>query len=243
MKIAWGLTGYGPLPYMPVYTSHLRAIAFASRAFEVDVDLVERVHADEPTMRAELSARIGGVGATDRMYTHSAENRLVEELLGGDCTHLFLTEMDMILPKHTLVALAELAKPVASGLYFLRGGRGQPCLYRKVVALSENPYAHSPVRLFPKTHPFQVDCPGLGCVLIHRSVFERLTYPWFDLAEGKFGSDMYFYTKVREAGIEVWAHPGVACNQIDYQVVGWHTYQERLDTDPEFAANGYIIGR
>ena len=241
MKIAWGMTGYGPLPYMPVYTAHMRAIAFASRAFSVDMDLVEKILADsgEPTMRAA----IGGVGATDRLYTHSAENRLVEEVLMGDCTHLFLTEMDMILPKHTLIALAELNKPVVSGVYFLRNGKGQPCLYKKVVSLTENPYAHSPVRLFPKTHPFQVDCPGLGCVLIHRSVFERLAYPWFDLAEGKFGSDMYFYTKVREAGIEVWAHPGVACNQIDYTVVGWHTYEERIKDDPEYAANGYIIGR
>ena len=225
LKIAWGLTGYGPLPFMPVYTSHLRAIAWASRVFTV-----------------EVRGAIGGVGATDRMYTHSAENELAWELLQSDCTHLFMTEMDMVLPKHTLVALAELDKPIASGVYFLRHGQGKPCLYKKAVTTSENPFAHSPVHRFPETRPFRVDCPGLGCALIHRQVFEQLEYPWFDLAEKRYGSDMYFYTKVREAGIDVWAHPGVMCDQMDYTVVGYADYVQRLRTDPAFGSTGFIIG-
>lgn len=225
LKVLWGMTGYGPLPYMPVYTSHLRAIAWASRYLTV-----------------ELDGEIAGAGATDRTYTHSAENKLAEELLQTDATHLFMTEMDMILPKHTIPALLELGKPVVSGVYFLRGGNGQPCLYKKVITPPENPYVHTPVSVFPHQGPFRIDCPGLGCVLIERQVFERMPRPWFDLSAEKYGSDMYFYTKVKQAGIEVWAHPGVFCDQIDYTVVGYRDYQKRLKDDPTFASRGFIIG-
>ena len=226
-KIMWGITAYGPFPYAPVYTSHLRAMAFATRYFEVDL-------ADGTVF--------AGIGSTDRTYTHAAENRLADELLQSDATHLFMTEMDMILPKHAIPSLLELDKPVVSGVYFLRGGNGQPCLYKKVLTPPDNPYVHSPVHVFPRSGPFRIDCPGLGCVLIHRSVFERVERPWFDLSAAKYGSGMYFYTKVKQAGIEVWAHPGVYCDQIDYTVVGYRDYVKRLQTDPEFAKTGFLIG-
>lgn len=226
-KILWGLTGYLRIPFPEVYASHLRAIAWASRYFTVD-------------MAGE--AEISGAGATDRMYTHSAENQLVEELLLGDATHLFLTEIDMVLPKHTLPALLELDKDVVSGVYFLRGGRGQPCLYQKVMTPPENPYVHSPVHVFPSDGPFRIDCPGLGCVLFKREVFERVERPWFDLSAQKYGSDMYFYTKAKQAGVEVWAHPGVFCDQMDYTRIGYRDYLKRLKDDPDFAKTGFIIG-
>lgn len=225
-KIAWGLTAYGPI-WAPAYTAHLRAIAFAARTLEVQ----------------DLGV-IGGVGCSDRMYTHSAENALVKDFLGSDCSHLFLTEMDMLLPKHTIPALLELDKPIASGLYFLRNGNGQPCLYAKAITTAENRYPHSPVTRFPVDRPFgKVGlCPGLGCVLIAREVFERVPEPWFDLAENKYGSDMYFYTHVRDAEIPVWVHPGVVCDQIDYTVVGFQDYANRVAADPTWANSGFLIG-
>ena len=225
VRIAWALINYGPI-WAPAYASHLRAIAKGSRTLEVE--------------------QIGGVyacGATDRMYTHSAENRAVEDFLDSECTHLFLTESDMILPDDTLPMLAALEVPIASGVYFLRGGNGQPCLYKKSVRIKSNPYPMSPVSLFPTDKPFKLNgCPGLGCVLIQRQVFARVPRPWFDLKEGHYGSDLYFYTKVQEAGVDVWVHPQVACDQIDYTVVGMQDYHERLQHDPSFAGSGYIIG-
>ena len=225
-KVSWALVAYGAI-WPPAYSAHIRAVAFASRTLEVE-DL----------------GIISAAGATDRLYTHSAENECVREFLESDATHLFLTEQDMLLPKHAIPALLELRKPVASGLYFLRKGRGQPCLYAKTVTLPSNPYPHAPVTLFPLDRPFgQLGlCPGLGCVLIERRVFEAVPEPWFDLAEGKYGSDMYFYTKVKDAGFEVWMHPGVCCDQIDYEIVTIEMYRKRVREDPAWAASGFVLG-
>lgn len=224
VNVAWGLTGYGPM-WAPAYSSHMRAMGYASRYFTVN-------HV----------GKVGGAGCTDRMYTSSAENTLVRDMLENqEFTHLFMCEQDMILPAHTIPTLLELDKDIVSGVYFLRNGNGQACLYKKVLTPGDNKYPHSPVSIFPETAPFRVDCPGLGCVLIKRHVFETLKSPWFDLKEHGYGSDMYFYTHVREAGFEVWAHPGVLADQIDYKIWSIEDYHERLKTDPGFAASGFII--
>ena len=226
-RVVFASTAYGPL-WAPAVNSWLTALAYTARYLHV-----------------ENSGMLLGSGVTDRQYTHSAENTLVENFLDdklcSGATHLFFTEMDMILPRDAIVKLLEMDVDIATGVYFLRGGDGQPCLYKKILTTRDNPWVHTPVSIFPTQEPFRVDCPGLGCVLFKRKVFETLKYPWFDLAEGKYGSDMYFYTNAKTAGLEVWANPKVMCGQIDYTVVEFDDYVNRVKNDPKFAASGYII--
>lgn len=224
IKVAWGMTAYGPI-WQPVYQSHLRAMGYASRHLQV-----------------ERLGDIAGAGCTDRMYTHSAENQLVEEFLNiPDATHLFFTEMDMILPDETIPRLLDVDKPIVSGVYFLRNGRGQPCIYKQLMTYRDNQYAMSPVSIFPTDTPFKADCFGLGCVLFRREVFEQMDPPWFDLKADHYGSDMYFYTKWKKMGGEVWGTPKVVPDQIDYTVVGYADYKERMEHDPSFAGSGVLI--
>lgn len=224
VKVMWGMTGYGPM-FPAVYSSHLSAVAYASRQ-----------------MIVERTGVIRGAGSTDRMYTHSAENTLVQNMLYvPDATHLFMTETDMILPHDVIPRLLTLDKDIAAGLYFLRGST-QPCLFKKGITAKENPYTHVPVFAFPTDKPFLCDCVGLGCILIKRSVFERLAYPWFDLREGMYGSDMYFATKARDVGIETWVDPSVRCGQIDYVEVSYDDYVKKLKDDPTYAGRGFVIG-
>ena len=241
VNIAFTSTGYGPL-WAPVVASWLRVVGFTARKFGI-----------------EQVGKVGGAGVTDRMYTMTAENCLIKEALANpDFTHIFMTESDMILPHDCITKLLDLDKDMASGVYFLRSNlqaaRGQPCLYKKadVVEASravkkESTYMHSPVSLFPKNDPFRVDCAGLGCVLFKREVFEKLSYPWFDLKAGAedkigYGSDMYFYTHARKAGLELWADPTVLCGQIDYYETDISDYQWQLENNPGFAGRGFIIG-
>jgi hypothetical protein len=215
-NVVWALVNYGPI-FSPVYSSHLAAAAHAAKT-------------------------LGAVVSTDRQYTHQAEVSVVDAFLETDATHLFMCESDMIVPQDAVTKLLQLAKPIASGLYFLRGGHGQPCLYQRALApAGQDDISMSPVTLFPTEKPFRLNgCPGLGCVLIERQVFAQVPKPWFTLSHG--GSDMYFYTQVRKAGIEVWVDPTVRCDQIEYQIWSYADYERRLREDPGFAASGTLIG-
>lgn len=244
VNVAFSSTAYGPL-WAPAVSSWLRVVGYTARHFQV-----------------EQLGKIGGAGVTDRNYTANAENQLAQEMLADNSfTHLFMTEMDMILPHDTIVKLMELDKDIAGGVYFLRGavqpGRGQPCLYKKAPAIEwnkrrianeEGKYLHTPVSLFPRDKPFPVDHIGLGCALIKRKVFETLPKPWFDVKSGSeeklsgYGSDMYFFTNVKEAGFEVWCDPTILCGQIDYYITDIDDYVWQLENDPKFAGRGYIIG-
>ena len=197
------------------------------------------------------------------MYTHSAENYLVMEMLSAEprFSHIFMTEQDMILPHDAITKLIALDKDMASGVYFLRAGAqkdaGQPCLYKRAPVDKEYrmfdeakrnaDYMHTPVKVFPQDRPFRVDCSGLGCVLIKRKVFETLEHPWFDLKAGGnkeygYGSDIYFYKHAKDAGQELWVDPTVQCGQIDYYETDIEDYKWQMDNDPKFASRGYIIG-
>lgn len=194
---------------------------------------------------------------TDRTYTHTAENKLVEEMLLAEpkFTHIFMTEMDMILPHDCITKLLALDKDMASGVYFLRSGdfkdAGQPCLYKRAPKLAKDKengeLMHSPVKVFPQDHPFQVDCAGLGCVLIRRNVFEGISVPWFNLDAGSptrygYGSDIYFYSRAKDGGFELWVDPSVQCGQIDYYETDLSDYKWHMENTPGFASRGYIIG-
>jgi len=178
------------------------------------------------------------------MYTHSAECQVVKDFLDiPELTHLFMTESDMLLPDDTLINLIDADKDIISGLYFLRNGDGQPCLYKKSIRIPGSDYGQTPVRLFPQDRPFKLNgCAGLGCLLVKRKVFETLEYPWFDLKQTGYGSDMYFYHHVGKAGFDVWVDPRVRCGQIEYKVWGIHDYQQRIKEEPAFASTGAIIG-
>jgi len=234
VRIAWAMPAYGPI-FPQVYNSHIACIAYASRELSV------RKIGDFPMM-----------GATDRMYLHSASNLCVEEALKVDgITHIFWTESDMILPNDTITKLLAVDKAIVSGVYFLRGGSGQPCLFAPTpFETKENPYLHTPIKIYDERGPFKLakrgGCPGMGCVLISTEVFKRIEPPWFDLKANDpdvmngYGQDLYFYTKVRWAGFEVWAEPGVICDQIDTTITGYSDYRRRLDHGKAVGEGGFI---
>ena len=227
VRIAFASTAYGPL-WRPVVDSWLRVIAWTQRE-----------------LHRTGTGEIAATGLTDRMYTQTADNRLINDMLKADppLTHIFHTEMDMILPDDCVTRLLALDKPVAAGVYFLRNGNGQPCLYRRAVSMPGGSFGMTPVSIYPQTRPFRLKgCAGLGCMLVKREVFETLKPPWFECKEGEYGSDMYFYTNLLKADLEIWIDPLVRPGQIEYKVWGHDDYVNRLQQDPEFAGNGYMIG-
>lgn len=185
------------------------------------------------------------VVVSNKMGLAGASNHITQAVIDLKPDYVFWTEMDMVLPSHTVTTLLKHAMEhnldVLSGIYFLRGN-GQPCLFKKVVEGSNFRYAHTPMITFPENALFEVGCPGVGCVLFKTNIFNKLKAPYWDDKEGECGQDMYFYTKLREAGIKVHADSTVICDQIDEDVPRLWT---KLDYDKwlksnEGGNNGFI---
>ena len=233
VKVAWAMPIYGPV-HSGVYQNHVAVASYASRFLTM-----------------HQLGEIPLVGVTDKMYLHTASNTLVKEFLATDCTHLFWTEMDMMLPFWTIPALLKHDKDICAGVYFLRQGAGQPCLY---MTAEKNVYTQIhgmfPVAMFPEDSLFKVHCPGFGCVLFKREVFEKVEQPWFDLKEGwnketgqktGYGQDTYFYSHVKDAEIDVWVDSSVHCAQVDVTYTSIHDYRRKIQA-VDFEACGYVIG-
>lgn len=234
VKIAWAMPTYGPL-YPSVYQNHLAVWAYTSRYLTI-----------------KCLGKTPVIGTTDRMYLHTASNKLVRGFLESDCDYLMWTESDMHMPFYAVIALLHHQKDICAGVYFLRKGGGQPCLYMKGPRMVQNGIlAMIPVAVFPENSFFQVHNPGLGCALIHRSVFEAIEEPWFDLREQwdpatkailGYGQDTFFYSKVADAGKEVWVDTAIHCGQVMDGTVDIDNYR-RLIANPDYKPKGFLIGQ
>ena len=74
-----------------------------------------------------------------------------------------------------------------------------------------------------KKQPFKVDACGFGCCLVHRSVYEKLKFPyfqafWTDWKDKRIqvSEDFYFCTIAREAGVQLWAIPEIKCGHLGF---------------------------
>lgn len=206
-SIAWCSPNYGSIDTQ-VYKNHLAAISNASRMFDVKY-----------------------VGISDKMYLHSASNKLVTEALEMGVDYIFWTEQDMLLPFDVVTKLFERQKDICSGIYFLRGAAFMPCMWQFVENEKnpeKNPYMISPISLFTENSMLKIDVCGMGCVLFKSDVFRKLEEPWFDMKEG-YGQDVYFYRKVKNAGIDVWVDTGIQCGQqAERKVTSIEDYREHL---------------
>lgn len=221
---------YGPI-HGRVYASHITAIgALAKEGYFVKPHIIT---------------------VTRKMGLAAASNEMTRIAIESKVDYIFWTEMDMILPSYAITRLLKHAIKYnldgVSGVYFLRG-TSEPCLY---VPLPEswvnNPFAHSRLSTFPNNAIFPIGCPGVGCALFKRETFEKLKYPYWEDKSGPqgHGTDIYFYTKMREAGLQMWADSSVICDQIDedepttYSLESYQTWLLSDKAKGGFVYNGH----
>lgn len=192
------------------------------------------------------------VGITERQMIDDARNDLAEAFLKTSTEWIFWMDSDMLFPPDTLTTLFRVAEEkdakIVTGIYYQRKGKNLPVLWSRDVPLAngmlagrgtkradENKYVGSFTFPHPdKKEPFPVHAAGFGCVLVHRSVFEKMDRPWFMFIKGKCSEDFYFFVNAKELGYTVWAVPGPLLGHIaDAPVITKHDFFKKLETSKQ----------
>lgn len=88
---------------------------------------------------------------------------------------------------------------------------------------------------YPADQLIQVDATGTGCLLVHRSVFEKMKeiyeppFPWFQetVKDGRhIGEDVTFCNRARECGFPIAVHTGIKTGHVKWRVVDESVYWE-----------------
>ncbi len=162
---------------------------------------------------------IDGLAFNNGLYVDQNRNGLAQTFLSSPCEWLFQLDTDIAFDPDTLDRLLDTAKEtdakIVSGLYIgrinMKEGGPQLC----PVWFMKKPSGYFRTVGELRTAPQEVDAVGMGCVLIHRSVFEAFPYEghprrWFScedrLVDGKwefFGEDIVFCDRAKALGFKI----------------------------------------
>ena len=149
---------------------------------------------------------------------YAREILLHQFLEDKESEYVFILDADMILPPQTLPRLLWHKKKMITGLYWSRGEVPNYPVIHEVEPLDKWP--KSRYLRYPKDGKlFEVGSCGHGCLLIHRSVLEKMTPPFSQLGpyggEEIVGSDIRLCKKAREeAGVKIWCDPLLRCGHL-----------------------------
>lgn len=112
-------------------------------------------------------------------------NVVVEKFLGTEAQYLWMIDDDVVPPrkKELINRFLSWEYPIVSGFYDrFDGFVGVPQVYAKV---EEERWMPMPRSAWPsKESVFRAAAAGAGCIRVHREVFEKMPYPWFEFREG-----------------------------------------------------------
>lgn len=175
----------------------------------------------------------------ERLSVQNSRDSLAELFLASGNEWSFWMDADMIVPADAVDAMLRIANVdpltgerftdigtplrIVTGIYY---GRGNLELCRRATkaiipgndeaadkmidAASFRPILHVGAgQKWSDTEPFEVEAAGMGCMLVHRNVFQSKR-PYFDYA----GEDYGFCGAARKAGYKIFALPSVQCGHI-----------------------------
>ena len=117
-------------------------------------------------------------------------------------------------------------RPVVSGLYFISKEAEQtlpkpmPCIF---VNPQDDDFALIPIEPLPTNELIEIDSAGMGFVLMHKSIIEKLDTKYKDepvfaehagIGKNFISEDIAFFRKLKSVGVPVYAHTGAHVQHI-----------------------------
>lgn len=169
----------------------------------------------------------------ERLSVQNSRDSLAELFLASGNEWSFWMDADMLVPQKavsTMLAHSH-GQPsgttdgqsyrMVTGIYYGRGNfelcrratkaivPGQEKEADKMIdAAMYRPILHGGT--WSDTEPFEVEAAGMGCMMIHRNVFQSMKRPYFDYE----GEDYGFCGAARKLGYKIIALPSVQCGHI-----------------------------
>lgn len=154
-----------------------------------------------------------------------ARNQVTEQFLRTEGDWLLFVDSDMIFTPDLVDRLLAVADPVERPVvvpvcYGMVKKYGVfPTVFRHIDGQFAIWFDH------PTDQPFQVDACGAGCLLIHRSVFERtrgMVGRWWDhlliAGDKPLGEDLAFCVRLGMAGIPIFADPSLDVKHLKVKI-------------------------
>ena len=160
-------------------------------------------------------------GAMDRIV--ASRNILREEVLKGNYDYFLSLEQDVVPPKNIIESLLKHNKKVISAVYFNfrianNERKPMPMLCFKPKNEKKDIMYYLPEEyIFQKPALYKIFASGLGCLLIHRDVLEKIKFRHGD--EGF--DDVWFSKDCRENNIDIFADTSLKCDHITLKGGKW----------------------
>ena len=134
-------------------------------------------------------------------------------------THLFFWDADTLLMPDAVLKLLQRNLPVVSGLYLERGMLHRPVIIDMKLEgkkVTEFKLRYNDISAVPEDQLVECTCTPGGIFLTERSVFEKVSPPWFTFPRQTVGEDIYFSLRLIDAGYKQY---------VDTTVEGIHLVQ------------------
>ena len=147
---------------------------------DTPVLLIGMPHRDNVSMEWSLGFRnlqvnVPAIFTTSRgTPIDMARNEIVKSALDAKVDWIFFLDTDVTCPPDTIPRLMAHNLPIVTGVYYTRAPPLEPCVWKEIAPSGKQAIP------FVQGQMIEADFIGMGCCLIHTSVFKNIKKPFFE---------------------------------------------------------------